>query len=544
MTAPCSARALANDRRGGVAIIAAASGALLCGLAAIVVDIGSVALEARRLQGAADLAALAAASDLARADAAGRATALANVQADDVQVVVGRYTAAPGLAPADRFVGGATGANAARVTLRSRAPLYFARLLTGRDAAPVARSATAARKAEPLAAFSIGSRLARLDGGVANAVLSALAGSNVSLTVMDYRALAGADVELLDWMEALRTDLDLEAGGFDRVLAAEADTGRALAVLGGLVDDPVAKSALDSLSRASAGRRAPLSALIDGDLIEAKGLRASLSALDLASGLLEVSNGSRQVDLDLGARAGLAAVDVRLAIGERPNRSPWLAVTGADQPVVRTAQARLKIRARTSGSLAALGRLDVPVIVELAPSEAWLDALECDPRTVRLQARPGVARAWIGEVSDAALADFRTPLAPTKATLVSVAGLVRVKARADAEVADLTPHTVAFSEADIAGETVKSVSTRQAAGSLLATLFGRAHVEVDALGLGLNLGLLKTQTQTLLAPLGATLDAAVAPLLDALGLKIGEADLIVHGLQCPARGRIAAELVS
>src|SRR5690606_32079001 len=72
------------------------------------------------------------------------------------------------------------------------------------------------------AAFSIGSRLARLEGGMANAVLEALLGGSVDLTVMDYRALADANVSLFTFMDALATELDLAGGSYDEVLGAQA----------------------------------------------------------------------------------------------------------------------------------------------------------------------------------------------------------------------------------------------------------------------------------------------------------------------------------
>ncbi|MBR0932523.1 hypothetical protein JQ586_04030 [Bradyrhizobium jicamae] len=55
------------------------------------------------------------------------ASALVNVQ-------LGTYPANPGIAPQSRFVTPAVGAaNAARITLSTQTPLYFARYLTGKS---------------------------------------------------------------------------------------------------------------------------------------------------------------------------------------------------------------------------------------------------------------------------------------------------------------------------------------------------------------------------------------------------------------------------
>ena len=389
----------------------------------------------------------------------------------------------------------------------------------------VTRRATAIRIAtKPRAAFSIGSRLARLEGGVSNALLSGMAGGQISIDVMDYEALADADVSVFRWMDALKAELGLEAAGYDQVLASKVEAGRALAVLETLLGDDRAGQAVGRIADATRGRSLTIGDLIAGEVMEAAGLGVKISALDLASTVLEIGNGERQLTLDLGARAGLADLDIDLAIGERPNGSPWLAVTGDGQPVIRTAQARLRLRARTAQSLAGLAQVTLPVVVELAASEARLAGIDCPADRVTLEARPGLARAWVGEVGDAALSDFKRPLAPTQGTLVSVSGLARVKARADTEIADQGFQSLTFSEGDIAAERIRTVSTREAGRSLISTLLGRLDVEVQALGLGLGLGGLASAAEALLTPLGPVLDGVLNPLLDALGLNLGQFD--------------------
>ena len=147
------------DRRGGVAIIAALGGGLACALAALTVDVGSLALHARNLQGAADLAALSATMDIPHAEAAAQATATANTGGTvSVAVVLGRYTADRSVAPAARFSANAVDPNAVRVTLSQPSPLYFGRFVMGKEAVTLTRTATSAVTAEPpRAMFSIGS---------------------------------------------------------------------------------------------------------------------------------------------------------------------------------------------------------------------------------------------------------------------------------------------------------------------------------------------------------------------------------------------------
>lgn len=531
-----------RDTDGAIGVMGASVIALGCLLAAVVVDGGSMALEARRLQGAADLAALSAARDLPRAQAAAQATARANAGASvRVQTVVGLYRASPEIAPGQRFSPAPVAdANAARVTVSGAAPLWFGRLILGRDALPMARSASAAVRTEPpMAMFSIGSRLARLDGGLANQVLGGLAGGEVSLTLMDYRGLAEADVSLLAFTDALATHVGVSAGAYDQLLASEIDAGEALRVLERVTEGG---AALERLAHAAQGRRLRLGEVIgletDSPAAVRDGLAARVSALDLAAAMLEVAGGERQVALDLGARAGLADLDAWLAIGERPHRSPWLTVTRDGQPVIRTAQARLYLEARTSRSLAGLAQVRVPLLVELASAEARLEDIRCgEAPVVHVGVRPGVARARIGAVDRARLDDFKTPLQVRPAELIDVLGLVRVRASADIEAADTGFGRLAFTQAAIAAGTPQTTHSTGFTSGLVASLLSRLELDVDVIGLGLGLGDLAGATGRLLNPLGPVLDGVVDGLLSTLGLSLGEADVTVHAVVCPDRAR-------
>lgn len=539
-------RGFACDERGGVAVMAAVGGGLFCVLAAIVVDIGSLALDGRTLQGAADLAALSAVQDLDRAQLAAATTAQSNVWPVETRTLTGLYVADPTRAPDDRFVAGGDTPNAARVTLSQQAPLFFGRWILGRDSVLLTRTATAAKEVEPpRAMFSIGSRLASLDGGVANALLSGLTGSNVSLSVMDYQRLSDAQVNLLGFSDALATELGVQAGDYDALLAHQVDAGRALRVLKDLAGDQ-ADSVLSKLTGAATGVTVRVGDLIGAEADAgrglASGLDASVSVMDLVMAMLE-TGGERQVALNLGAQAGLAGLNVSLAIGERPNNSPWITVTGTGSPIVRTAQARLYIKARTAQQLSGLAQVKLPILIELASSEAKLKAIECDPDAVTLDVRPGLASAKIGEIDEAKLHNFKQALTPTPATLLSVLGVVRLTGKADVEIADTVFRPVRFTAADIADQKIKTVTSNGLATGLITTLIQRLDVTVHVLGLGIGLGGLVQALGVLLTPLGPVLDSAINPLLDLLGLRLGQADVRVHGVSCPDAERSRAVLV-
>lgn len=532
------------DRKGGIATMAAVGSALACLLAAVVIDGGSVALTARRAQSAADLGALAAARDITNAQRAAMATAHANVGADvRIRTATGSYVPDTSVPPDQRFRSTGGRENAARVTVTMPARVWFTRWILGKDRVEVTRTGTAAvRSVDPVATLSIGSRLAALDGGLANQILSGLTGSQVALSAMDYRALADVDVDLLGFTDALATHTGVTVGDYNQLLDQRVDAGDALRILETLTTG--ADSGLNRLARAADGQSFRIGELIGAEAGAEQGLRGGLdvgvSTLDLANAMIELSGGDRQVALDLEAKAGLADLDVWLAIGERPNRSPWMAVAKNGQPVIRTAQARLYVEAKTAQSLAGLAQVKVPLLVELASSEARLEQIDCNgERSVRVGVRPGVARARIGTVNRSALDDFKTAMAVQPAVLINAAGLVAIKASADIEAADQTFKPVTFTDEQIRNQTALTVKSTGFTSSLVSSLLGRIQLDVKVLGLGLGLGNLTQALGTLLSPLGPVLDGVVNGVLDTLGLSFGEADVVVHGATCPVDGGAA-----
>ena len=311
---------------------------------------------------------------------------------------------------------------------------------------------------------------------------------------------------------------------------------------------PGAASALNRLATGAGGMRLKAGDLIGVDASAPHGLKgaasAQVSALDLAMAMLEIGGGERQAALDLAVPSGLADVRVMLAIGERPVNSPWLTVSDRGEPTIRTAQVRLSVVATTSQALALLGRVELPLIVEAAPSEARLADIRCTPDAeVRLDVRPGVARVMVGRADARALRDFSTPLSSRSTQLASLAGIATVKGRAEVTAADAGFQPTTFSAADIARQRVRTVQSRAFASGAVTSLLQRLDLEVTALGLGVNVGAIGQGVGLLLTPLGPVLDGVLNSVLALLGLHLGEADVTVHGVSCPRGGAAPPVLV-
>lgn len=537
-------------REGGVSVLTAASIVAMLGFAGLTTDVGAVYLESRRLQGAVDLAALAAIQDPARAEALAAATITANRWPRDsrVRVVRGAYTADRSVRAAERFRPHAPGPNAVRVEVTSSTPLYFGRLFMPQGRMRIVRRATAAQTR--LASFQIGSRLLALRGGIANDVLSGLTGSEVNLSVMDYNALASADVELLSYVDALRTRVDLEAASFDRTLAHEAELPDALNAIADVMQEGRGEQAIRALAEASESstQRVGLDQVIDlgpyatqDHAEQASSTAIRVKALDLATALLQIANGDRQVRLELGAEVpGLASTNVWLAIGERPNNSPWLAVTEDEDVIIRTAQTRLYVEANVGAG--ALANVRIPILVELAAAQARLHDIDCAPngraRSVTLDVAPSIGSMTLGEIDVSRLDNFRTELRPTPAPLVRTP-VARVDGEARVMLGGERWSDVRFSGEDIERGRVRSVATRDAARATVSSLLGDTRLTVRLLGLGFSTSALTNAVRGALTTAATPLDELINGLSDLLGVRLGEADVRVNGVRCGGAALVA-----
>jgi uncharacterized membrane protein len=526
-------------------------------LAAFAVDQGSLYLERRQLQNLTDLAAIAAAASIDEPGEAAQALFQANGITDltlltapgetnlpdTLLVETGRYVADPGTTVANRFQAGGAPANAARVTLKTHGATFFA----GNLLPDPVIGTTALASASNEAAFSIGSRLASLNGGIVNELLGKLLGTDLSLSVMDYKALLGADVNMLGFLDALAGKANITAGTYDDVLQSDVSIGHFISALADVSPSPQASAALKTMAAGllSSDTTIPLSHLVSlgpiGGLAlgaEPPGLNATANLMSLLSAGAAVADGKHQVALDLDAGLpGIAGATLDLAIGEPPQNSPWFSI-GEKGDIVRTAQTRLSLVVQVGGPGGLLGAsIRVPIYLELAFAEGRLGDISCptgrpDSLHVTVEARPGVAEAWLGEVDTAGMTNFAKSPAVLPAKLVK-APLVTVTGAAHATMSNPTPTALEFSASDIDKGMVKSVSTHNFTGSLFKSLLGDLQLDIKVGGLGLSLpGVLNSTLTNVLGAASPAIDTLLDNLLATLGVKVGEADIRVTGGVC------------
>lgn len=539
-----------HDREGNMAVLFAMGFAVSALISAVAIDGAALYHEQRTLQNAVDLAALSAARNPLRAETLAQsalveAGLLAMGENTGLSVQPGRYEPDPALAPAARFTPGRTPYNGVSVRLEQRGTLHFARGW----ADPPLLGAQALASMTPEVAFSLGGRLARLDGGLANSALNQLLGSKVSLSLLDYRALAGLDIDMFGFLDALAGELGVTAGSYDDLLALRAGRGqvaRALSALGTMAERLVLQKLIGQLGNETV----PLNRLIAPGRLGAlaigsagaEGVFTAVSALDLLAASASLSDGQHMLHLPLGAEfPGFLSLTADLAVGAPPAESGWVRI-GPAGTVLRTAQARLRLLATVGGKGALLGEtIRLPLYLEAAPAEAMVAAASCPSRpgeagTARILVRPGALRLMIGEVGDAALADFGAAPKVESARLVEVKLLgltvLQVLGSAVVELAQTQPIALDFSAGDIASGTVRTARVTTPASGLTESLFKSLKLTAPILGLGLNLSGLTQLLGSILSPLAPTLDQVLNQVLEAAGLSLGEADVVVHGVRC------------
>lgn len=452
----------ASDQRGSVMVMAALSFSTMIGVAAVGLDLGMLYHAKRKAQGAVDLAALSAASDLKQAETAARQSLADNRYGvpNAVSVQLGTYTRPDSGSPAGRFVSGAQSPNAVHVTMKTSHPTIFARIVGWSPAFDVGVSSTAATTR--FGAFGLGSGVASLHAGIANALLGSMLGTNLSLSVLDYDALLSNHVDAFRFLDALGTKLDLQAATYNDLIATSALTSQVLSALAMTAPAGTASDALRRMANATLGdgRQIPIGALIDlGDAAALPLSRGStgpaVELMAMVAALASVANGDHIVSADLGAAIlGLANVRVSVRVGRRRQSSGWVAV-GSPQATLRGAQTRVLLEAQVKAPLN-LGNLSLPIYAEVASAEASLRSISCSAgasrqRTMELDVRPGLFSLNLADVIPRSLGAEGVPAGLNQSANLLALKLppLSIRAKADLRVGSTRTQTVAFTETDI-----------------------------------------------------------------------------------------------
>jgi len=553
-----------RSERGSVALLTAGIFVILLAFTALTVDVGALYLTRRQLQSATDAAALAAALDLSRATSIAGSSLSSNSFGPGqlVAATVGVYQEDLTIAPAQRFTATDVAPNAVQVQTTTQAPLYFMRSLLSQSNATISATATAVDVNQ--AAFTAGTGLVSLNGGLANAILGQMLGTTVSLSAVQYNGLLNTNINLFDFLNAMATQLNLSAGTYSQVLASNVTMSSVLAAeAAALNSEGASGGGLDALSgletlqgEVSGGQSFVLGNLVNlgfgqqqqvGSVSSSSAASASVNLYQLASMGAQLANGANAIAINGALNIpGVATADLYMTTIE-PAQPPGPYITyGPVGMSVHTAQVRLLLTIHLVTALSYLGNsgvLTLPVYLELAGGNATLAAISCGSQpatdaTVTISAQPSAASVYVAQVNKALITNFTTPVSlNTPATLVTLAGLLSITGHAAIVAGSPSATNLTFTQQQMQATPPASqtVTSTDMSTSVIDSIGSSLTLSVNVLGLPLLPGvsqLLTSQLMTLLAPVATQLDSLVDPVLAALGLNIGYINVTAMGVRC------------
>jgi uncharacterized membrane protein len=533
---------LIRDQEGHALLMFAGGLCAFVAASALAVDVAAAYVAKRRLQGVADAAALAAAS--ANDPNAAVQAVIQSYALTDVTVAgltTGTYSPNPNVAETARFVADSSGGNAATVTLSEPSPLFFGIAFNGTGRIIVTASGTAART--NMAAFSLGSGLVGLQGGVVNALLTALTGSSITLSAVDYNALASTDIDLLSFSNALRTQENLTAGTFSQTLQSQTTLPQIVSAMAAAAPNTSSATALSDLAAQLPATAITPSALINLgpmglDTQIPSGTSIAVNALSMIDATAMLAGGGHEVTLNLGATIpGIAQTTVTLLVGARMVNSPWIAVQSDNSVVVTTSQVRLQVNSSISaGLISGTPLLDLPIDVSLAQASASLQSISCTGTTaqsVTLAVTPSVGTVAIGAVNANQFFDLDSAVQVSPATILSLP-LISVTGQSVIQLGGATAQSVTFNASQIAAQASQTVSTNDLLTTTASSLIGNLQLQANVLGIGISAGPVVSAVGSTLTGVAPALDSLLNSLTSLLGVGVGQATVRIDGVRCGA----------
>ncbi|MCF8470506.1 MAG: hypothetical protein K9G30_06960 [Parvibaculum sp.] len=543
-----------RNERGVISVMAAGALVLALAVAMVVIDSGSMLYARRSLQAATDAAALGAVRQIGDANAAEAASSAIFAMngysyGGDDMTVPGVYEADPAKQPESRFTpagggGNPTDINAVRVTKYAQSPTYFARLFGFGDVTAISAISTAAYT--KTASFSAGTRLASLNDGLANQLLGGLLGTTVNLDLVDYTALAHANVDAIAFLDALATVKSLDAGTdtYGDLLETDVTLGD-LAIAAQALDSEDCTGegctgALDAMAKLPAGPSVSLGDILGaapflertiGSVGSSANGDQSFNLYDLVSGTAMAAGTGQAVAFDFTASglAPLASVSGTITVGE-PMAHMAIGKVGDS---VQTSQVTVQIEATIDTGIPALvdSKITVPIRITAAEGVATVAAIPCarDATMVTLSGTTGAVTARYGTEGDS------TPVISVK--VGGLVDIVELNAGGAVQLGSGAPTPVSFTQDDIDNETLKTISSN---GSVLSGLGNAFHISGTRIlglsipGLDVLLNTIQSTVPGVVSSASTALDPVLDSLLTTLGVNIGEMDMIVHGARCNA----------
>ena len=527
-----------DGERGAILVMATVGVVLAVVAAGLAVDLGSIAQERRRDQKVADLAALDAVRNISNA----QALAVASASRNKFPTGTGYSVAAVEGTKVSGSCVAQAGAGKVCVTVTSQIKNSF---LAG-SRTVVARAVAGQT---PLGGFMIGSSLVTLDTSrstLLNKFLGGmLKGSDLSLSLVSYQGLAGANVTLDAFRQQLAA-LGVSAGNVSSLLSSNVTVGQvlqatanALTASGDAADATVLNNLRLTITNTTQFKLGKLFQVATGS--DNTALASEINVFQLITGAAEVANGSSFIDIsNVGITVpSVASTEVKLQVIQPPQF--YFGPVGGS---VSTAQISLTVTPTLNLGLSVLGLVGVtvtnslPVQVTGAGAMGTLTAINCG-------ASPGMTVT----IDPTAFAGSATTVTPLHIAL-SIAGL---PVAVDVSATSVVPSTDGAAVAKTWSYPSQfppplGTETTQHAGSQPIGLSSLTHITLGTAtvsGLGAALlttsllnSLLASVLTNLATVLGNVDSTVLTPLLTALGIDVGSADVTALTMTCGTPGLV------
>lgn len=564
-----------NSQQGAIAIMAAVllPVAIIC--AALAIDIGHLFYVKRHLQKVADLAAVAAAQFPGNPDPQAVGVAKQNgfdpgQAGNGFVVTTGQWDpkTIPGSCPPwdgqcgtpTYFAAGGTNPNAVEVEATQVVPYFF--LFGSRTVA-----AGAVGMNTNAAGFSVASRLLQVDtqqSALLNTILGGLLNTKLNLGAVAYNGLLNTTVNIGDLKEALGV------GTVNELLNANLDLpGLYQGILTALNKQGLVNSNATGALATLLGSGIPGLNLKLGQILsltsptDVAAAQANVNVFNLVTAAAMVANGKHFIQIpNLGINIpGLLNLNLGLNVISPPSFAfgpPGQNPDGTWKTQAHTAQVALGLDL-TVGQLLG-GLVHLPIYLEVAPAQAHLTNLTCaapqSNNQVTIGTQASLATIILGDVPPNALNNTTDPLAIEKSatgpTLLNVLGLVTISMKKPI-IIPLSPQgwdpsqqgNVGYADLFFQGKPVQQQQINSNAlgsavdtllNALVAQLADPQSLVVSLVGIQLPIGQIASMLINLLMPIlqpvTHLLDALLAPLLNLLGIQVGQATVTYSAVSC------------
>ncbi|MGC3982395.1 MAG: hypothetical protein QM808_14190 [Steroidobacteraceae bacterium] len=407
---------------------------------------------------------------------------------------------------------------------------------------------------------SVGPRLASITparGALLNGLLGNLTGTTLSLTVGDWNTIAQGDISLLSMLSALQTSVNAStptAALSANATLAQIVSAAATTALG--ENNSTLSTALNTLKTQLA---LPTSTIKLGDLLSVTGTvgTARVNVLDLVSGVIQLYNSKNVTTTpspigvsttSLGLTGILTAVQLSAQVVEPP-----VYVCGPTSSQFHTATIRVLLNLNLvtltpnlagitsilgiSSASATIANLDV--YLEIARANGSIYALDAIANSLSVKVTPGVSDIYLGYIDPTVFFNRSHSLISGDLDYATIGSLkingatvadIQVKSYARGQSPSLTQLDFTGSYPQTLTASTNALFASNFATSLINNLQMRMSPAIPVVDAAVLL-IVKPATTLLLGPVLSTVLSSLAnPLLELIGVRLGEVDVTADGV--------------